>query len=190
MNSRRPDEPNDALHLLLGRLIHAYARLDHFIGLQLAWLGDYRGLVVAPLLKNKIGFAPRFQALQKLALETWCHSDPKVADEFNAWFEAVKHAQAQRNKLAHGRWGYMHSDSKEIEFVQLSWQIGSGGPKPAVKVVLSDFSRLVDDVERLSQDFMRLQKKFELRVRYTKEWEDANPVALKNWCAHQATLAV
>ncbi|CAN7330337.1 hypothetical protein LJR130_001759 [Variovorax sp. LjRoot130] len=174
---------------LLGRLIHAYARLDHFIGLQLNWLGEYRGQPVAKLLRKNVAFARRLKCLRQLAIETWGHSDPKVVDEFKAWFKEVERVQGQRNKYAHGRWGYMRINTDEIEFVELSWESDPAKMKPAVKVALEDFRRLVGEVERLTHGFVSLQKKFESRVRYKKEWEDANPVGFKAWAAYQAMLS-
>lgn len=183
------DSANDEMHRLLGRLIHAYARLDHFVGLQIAWLSDYRGRSVADLLVKGVNSAKRLRCLRQLALETWAHSDPEVAKEFAAWFKAVRYAQEQRNRLAHGRWGYMHSDAQEIEFVELSWETEATKLKPAVKVPMTDFRQLVADVESLQPKFLKLQETFESRTRYTKAWEEANPAGLANWAKHQAELA-
>lgn len=183
------DDGRDALHLLLGRLIHAYARLDHFIGLQLNWLGEYRSQPVTKLLRKNVAFDRRLKCLRQLAIETWGHTDPKVAEEFSAWFKEVTRVQGQRNKFAHGRWGYIPMNSDEIEFVELSWETDSAKAKPGGKIALEDFRRLVDEVERLSQNFMRLQKRFESSVRYKREWEDANPLGFKAWAEYQAALA-
>ncbi|WP_431113050.1 hypothetical protein [Variovorax paradoxus] len=177
------------MHRLLGRLIHAYARLDHFVGLQIAWLGDYRGQSVKDLLVRGVNFAQRLRSLQLLTLETWGHSDPRVAQEFAAWFRDVRRAQAQRNRLAHGRWGYMRSGAKEIEFVELGWETEATKLKPATKVLMTEFGQLVADVESLQPRFIELQKTFESRTRYTKAWEDANPAALKIWAQQQVELA-
>ena len=183
------DSANDEMHRLLGRLIHAHARLDHFIGLQIVWLGDYRGRSVADLLVKGVNFAKRLRCLRQLALETWAHSDPEVGKEFTAWFNAVRHAQAQRNRLAHGRWGCMRSDAQQIECVELAWETETAKSKPTIKVQMTDFRQLVDDVESLQPKFIQLQKAFESRVRYTKAWEDANPDLLAIWAKRQAELA-
>jgi len=183
------DSANDEMHRLLGRLIHAYARLDHFIGLQVAWLGDYRGRSVQDLLVKGVNFAKRLRCLQQLAFETWAHSDPEVAKQFASWFKAVRYAQAQRNRLAHGRWGYMRSDAQEIEFVELAWETTATKLKPAMKVQMTEFRQLVIDVEGLQPRFLQLQEIFESRTRYTKAWEDANPAPLAIWAKHQAELA-
>lgn len=189
MKQGEPDDARNAMHLLLGRLIHGYARLDHFIGLQLNWLGEYRGQPVETLLRKNVAFDRRLRALKLLAMETWGHSDPKVAGEFRAWFKEVERVQGQRNRFAHGRWGYPHMNAGEMEFVELSWETDSARAEPAARVVLKDFERLVDEVEQLAQGFMGLQKKFESRVRYKKEWEDANPLGFKVWSEHQTVLA-
>lgn len=183
------DFDRDALHLLLGRLIHAYARLDHFMGLQLKWLGEYRDRPVAELLRKNVAFDRRLKLLHALSIETWGHSDAKVADEFRAWFKAVERVQKQRNRFAHGRWGYVHRSTGEVEFVDLSWETDPDKMKPAAKVALIDFERLAAEVERLGGEFIALQEKHMPRTRYKKEWEDANPEGLENWERHQAMLA-
>ena len=178
-----------ALHLLLGRLIHAYARLDHFMGLQLKWLGEYRSRPVAKLLRKNIAFDRRLKLLCQLSIETWGHSDVNVAEQFRAWFREVERAQKQRNRFAHGRWGYVQRSTGEVEFVDLSWETDPNKMKPTVNVALVDFERLADEVERLSGEFMALQDKHIARARYKKEWEDAHPEGLEAWVKYQATLA-
>lgn len=182
------DFDRDALHLLLGRLIHAYARLDHFIGLQLKWLGEYRDRPTAKVLRKRTPFELRLRLLRELAIESWGHSDVKVADEFKVWFKEVERVQKQRNRFAHGRWGYVHKGTGEIEFVDLSWETDPVKMKPAVQVALTDFDRLARDVERLNGEFLALQQRHMPRVRYTKQWEDANPAGLAAWSEHQASI--
>ena len=179
----------DALHVLLGRLVHTYARLDHFMGLQLKWLGEYRGRSVAQLLRKNVAFDRRLKLLRDLSIETWGHSDARVADEFKAWFTEVERVQKLRNRFAHGRWGHVHTGTAEIEFVALSWEADPAKMKPQVKVALADFEQLADEVERLGGKFMALQDRHISRARYKKEWEDANPVGLEAWAKYQATLA-
>jgi hypothetical protein len=82
---RHADESaSDAMHRLLGRLVHAYARLDHYVGLQLKWLGDYRAQPVEQLLRKTVPFDMRLRRLKKLAIETWGHTDLAVANEFGS----------------------------------------------------------------------------------------------------------
>lgn len=183
------DFDRDALHLLLGRLIHAYARLDHFMGLQLKWLGEYRGRPVAKLLRKNVAFDRRLKLLHELSIETWGHSDAKIADEFKKWFKEVERVQKQRNRFAHGRWGYVHKGTGEIEFVALSWETDPDKMRPTVNVALIDFERLSGEVEQLGGAFVALQDKHMAHARYKKEWEDANPEGLKAWAKHQTTLA-
>ncbi|SEA67706.1 hypothetical protein [Variovorax sp. YR216] len=179
------DFDRDGLHLLLGTLIHAYARLDHFMGLQLKWLGEYRGRPVTNLLRKNVGFDRRLKLLRELSIETWAHSDAKIADEFRAWFKEVERVQKQRNRFAHGRWGYVHKESGEVGFVDLSWERDPDKMKPPVQVALREFKRLASEVECLSGQFMALQDKHMARARYKKEWEDANPEALATWAKLQ-----
>lgn len=182
------DFDRDALHVQLGRLIHAYARLDHFMGLQLKQLGEYRGRPVAEFLRKHVAFGRRLKVLQQLCLETWGHSDPRIADEFRAWFKEVERVQKHRNRFAHGRWGYVHRSTGEVEFVDLSWETDPAKMKPTVKVALLDFERLAIEVERLGGDLLALQDKHVSRARYKKEWENANPEGLVAGAEYQATL--
>ena len=48
-----PEETEKQVHYLLGRLVHAFARLDLCVGLQLKWLGPYRGVEVGKLLNPR-----------------------------------------------------------------------------------------------------------------------------------------
>jgi hypothetical protein len=176
------------MHRLLGRLVHAYARLDHFVGLQLRWLGDYRAQPVEQLLRKTVRFDTRLHRLKKLALETWGHTDPAVAEQFREWFAVVVRVQKQRNTLAHGRWGEIRTSADSIQFVELTFETDADKMKPEVTISLAELGRLASEVERLSASFIALQKRFETKVRYRKDWEDANPTGYANWVAYQATL--
>jgi hypothetical protein len=187
---RRVEESaSDAMHRLLGRLVHAYARLDHYVGLQLKWLGDYRAQPVEQLLRKTVPFDMRLRRLKKLAIETWGHTDLAVANEFREWFAAVERVQKQRNTFAHGRWGDPRTSADVVQFVELTFETDADKMKPELTISLAEFGQLVSEVEGLSASFMALQKKFETRVRYRKDWEDANTAGYANWVAYQGTLS-
>ncbi|WP_418120628.1 hypothetical protein [Variovorax sp. 350MFTsu5.1] len=187
---RRADESaSDAMHRLLGRLVHAYARLDHYVGLQLKWLGDYRAQPVEQLLRKTIPFDMRLRRLKRLAIETWGHTDQAVANEFREWFAAVERIQKQRNNFAHGRWGDPRTSADVVQFVELTFETDADETKPELTISLAEFGRLVSEVEGLSASFMALQKKFERRVRYRKDREDASPAGYANWVAYQGALS-
>jgi len=177
------------MHRLLGRLVHAYARLDHYVGLQLKWLGDYRAQPVEQLLRKTIPFDMRLRRLKRLAIETWGHTDQAVANEFREWFAAVERIQKQRNNFAHGRWGDPRTSADVVQFVELTFETDADETKPELTISLAEFGRLVSEVEGLSASFMALQKKFERRVRYRKDWEDASPAGYANWVAYQGALS-
>ncbi|SFQ40713.1 hypothetical protein SAMN03159339_0349 [Variovorax sp. 770b2] len=101
---------------------------------------------------------------------------------------AVERAQKQRNTFAHGRWGELRTGTDSIQFVELTFETDAAKVRPEVTVSLAELGSLVSEVERLSGSFMALQKKFETRARYRKDWEDSNPTAYANWVAYQATL--
>lgn len=102
-----PADTEDQLHRLLGRLVHAFARLDFCVGLQLKWLGPYRGMNVDRLLDARLPFKHRFDALEPLVLDMYAHTNRVAHDLYQTWFTRVERAKAVRNNYAHGRWGGM-----------------------------------------------------------------------------------
>lgn len=166
----------DELHLLLGRLIHAVGRLDHFIGLQLNWLGPYRGMPVADLLEVRRPFAHRLDALEPLVVETYGHSSSKAKRAFKSWFARAREAKAIRNDYAHGRWAIyerVSGESTVIEFMPLSWQLEPAKQPQPIRVSLSDFREEVETIRALTSEFMQIEQRFVQRVRPSAEWEAA-----------------
>ncbi|MDM0049808.1 hypothetical protein [Variovorax sp. J22R115] len=161
------------LHWLLGRLVHAHARLDLNIGLQLKWLGPYRGVEVEDLLSASEPFKKRVKKLRPLVFEMWGHSNPAAREAFEHWFERVERARALRNDYAHGRWGPVSIREPNLfAFVALSWEFDPDKIAPEVRITLDEFEAQIKEIELLGHDFMRLQKKFEAEGRWSKAWED------------------
>lgn len=167
--------PEDQLHLLLGRLVHAVARLDLVVGLQLKWLGPYRGQDVAELFETGQGsFRKRLNKLKSLSLETWGHADADARHAFSEWFARADAARGIRNDYAHGRWGRRSVRSDDFNFVALGWELDSDKQPPEVVVQLDALAREVEEIERLTQDFLDLQERFGTSARPSHEWESAH----------------
>lgn len=163
------------MHLLLGRLVHAYARFDFNMGLQLAWLGPYRGVAVQELLDKKISFSERFRKLKPLVLETFAHEDEEARHAFRNWFGRIARAKAMRNDYAHGRWGFGRNadlDDPEFEFVALSWEMDAAKQPPAVRLRLSAFAHEVALVESLFNEYWELERRYRSSARPSRAWED------------------
>ena len=164
----------DRLHLLLGRLVHAFGRLDFCIGLQLKWLGPYRGIKVDHLLDAKLPFKHRLDALKPLVLEMYAHTDQAAYDLYQTWFERVENAKAIRNDYAHGRWGGFTPVREGFEFVALTWEMDPMKQTPAVHMTFNDLERNVAEVERLFGEYTSFETEFRMQGRQSKEWEEAN----------------
>lgn len=167
--------PEDRLHLLLGRLVHAVARLDFSVGLQLRWLGPYRGHDVADLLSTGQGsFHQRLRKLRSLAAETWAQADAEALKSFSDWFVRAEAARGIRNDYAHGRWGRRSFRSDDFNFIALSWEMDPDKQPPEVVVHLDELAREVAEIESLAHEFFELQKQFEGSARPSIEWEIAH----------------
>lgn len=167
--------PEDRLHLLLGRLVHAVARLDFCVGLQLQWLGPYRGHDLADLFSTGQGsFQKRLHKLKVLTMEIWAHADAQALAAFSDWFVRAEAARGIRNDYAHGRWGRQSFRNEDFLFIALSWEMDADRQAPAVVVKLEQFSLDVAEIELLAHEFMALQKRFENAARPSVDWEAAH----------------
>ncbi|MDM0050923.1 hypothetical protein QTI04_18105 [Variovorax sp. J22R115] len=141
--------------------------------MQLKWLGPYRGVEVEDLLSASEPFRKRVRKLRPLVFETWGHSKLAAREAFEKWFERVERARALRNDYAHGRWGRVSMREPDLfAFVGLSWEFDPDKIAPEVRITLGELEAQVKEIEALSRDFLRLQKKFEAEGRWSKAWED------------------
>lgn len=164
---------DDRLHWLLGRLVHAFGRLDLTIGLQLRWPGLYRGVDVAGLLTAETKFKTRAKKLRSLVGEMWGHSNEAAREAFDQWFERVERVRALRNNYAHGRWGNASAkDLNYYQFVALSWEFDAERQPPAEYLSLDELEVQVKEVETLFNDFKKLTRKYETEGRWSKAYED------------------
>lgn len=173
----------DQLHLLLGRLVHAFARFDFNIGLQLKWIGPYRGVEIDDLLTARVPFTHRFDALKSLLLEIYAREDRQAHAAFAKWFDRAEEARALRNDYAHGRWGFLSPDQLEpyeVEFVGLGWEMDPAKQAPAVRMRLDELDAEVQLIESLFAEFRSLAQTFSDRARPPKQWEDGRRKASKS----------
>lgn len=150
----------DQLHLYLGRLIHATARLDFVVGLQLRWLAP-RGVEIAGLLRPHHGsLYARLHKLKELTLTTCDHAGPEASQAFHDWFSRAEAARGIRNDYAHGRWGRRSVKTTDFDFMPLSWETDPARQLPAIVVALDALASQVAEVERLGHEFVALQERF------------------------------
>ncbi len=157
------ERTQDEVHRLLGRLIHAYARLDLNMGLQLKWLGPYRGVPIDHLLDKRVPLAHRFCALRPLVLEVYATDGVDASRSFSQWFDRADEAKALRNDYAHGRWLFDTADEcadPHFDFVALSWEMDPAKQDPPLRLSLTQFRRQVEEMELLSGEFFKLESKF------------------------------
>ena len=161
--------------MLLGRLVHAVARLDLNVGLQLKWLGPYRGHNVSDLFSTGQGsFRHRLRKVKSLTIETWAHSDAEAQKAFSDWFVRAEAARGIRNDYAHGRWGRRSFRNEDFNFVALTWEMDADKQAPEVVIHLDELAQEVAEIERLAHEFVELQKRFENSALPSVEWETAN----------------
>lgn len=74
----------DAFHLLLGRMVHAIARLDFHVGLQLRYWGSDKDTKIQSLLKPRTAkLNERLEALECLMHAAWVNSATGGQREFS-----------------------------------------------------------------------------------------------------------
>jgi hypothetical protein len=173
---RDADKPSlrNEVHLLLGQLVHAYARFDFNMGLQLAWLGPYRGVAVQDLLDGKIPFGQRLKALRRLVLEVFASENEHAHVAFKRLFQRIERAQAMRNDYVHGRWGFpvrAEWPDPEFEFVPLSWEMDPLKQAPPLRLRLSKLAREVAAIELLFDEYRDLERMFMSTARPPLTWE-------------------
>lgn len=155
-------DPVDELHLLLGKLVHAFARFDFNVGLQLKWLGPYCGVEVGALLSARTPFARRFNELEPLVISVFGRA-PGARGAFQDWFDRVKAAKAVRNDFAHGRWSpwpLRDAPVPTFEFVALHWEMDPEVQPPAARVSLQELREAVAAIESLFREYARLEKHY------------------------------
>lgn len=156
-------EITDRFHLELGRLVHAYSLLDFNVGIALGWLGPHNGVDVSTLLIGRVPLANRLEALKPLVLKMYRAAGNDALAEFEAWFAKVCELKAIRNDYVHARWGlpsHSESDDPVLRMLPMNWNFTPGSRDESVAVTLSALGEQRATIERLSEEFGELQKKY------------------------------
>lgn len=166
------DAFEDEFHRQLGRLVHAHARFDFNVGLQLNWLGQYYKVEVSDLLDpRKAQLGLRLKKLRKLVLDMFDPAGEAVIADFKAWFKMADESRAIRNDYVHGRWGvpgkYIYKNGDRLmdaepllTFVPLHWNMGPECSDDSISMTMEEFASQVDAVERLFGDYFQLTEQY------------------------------
>ncbi|MDL5031266.1 hypothetical protein QRD43_05035 [Pelomonas sp. APW6] len=172
----KPDEIEDEMHRLLGRLIHGIARFDFIVGLQLRWIGVRLGVDTTKSLNvQKYRLADRLKCLQLHIEPLLSKQSPNALCEFQAWFDRAERARALRNDYAHGRWaapgkyvespqGPEHPRVPLLAFIPLDWDMSSGRPDTSRYMSLDELAEQVSDAADLFRSFKALSDKYLERI--------------------------
>lgn len=160
-------------HYLLGRLVHAHARFDFNVGLQLNWMGPMYGVEVIELLNpHKAKFKARLAMFKRLVLDVYQPAGAAFVTEFRSWFDRAERCRVLRNDYAHGRWGvpgrFNHKEGGSmidaeplLVFISLDWNMEPDREDCSLALTLQEFKEQVEEAEAVFADYSRLAKRFE-----------------------------
>jgi len=166
------DDFDSAFHLLLGRLVHAIARLDFIVGLQLRYWAHKDDTSIHKLLKpGTPRLHERLKTLEELVSAAWSVPHYEGQKEIREWFRLAHQARGLRNEYAHGRWGVpgKHSftesgrlsDAKPLlVFVPLDWNMLDSCSDNNIELTLEEFATQVEEAENLATRFWNLISKY------------------------------
>lgn len=164
-------------HFLLGRLVHAHARFDFNVGLQLHWMGPMYGVDVSELLHPyKATFKARLDLFKRLVLDVYQPAGVAFVTEFRAWFDRAEKCRVLRNDYAHGRWGVPGKfNFKEggrlldaeplLVFVPLDWNMEPDREDLSIVLPMEEFKEQVEEAESVFADYSKLAKRFQASAR-------------------------
>ena len=160
----------DQFNVHLGRLVHATARFDHFIGLQLNWLGLYLAVDVSKYLEpTKVTLATRLERLQLLVKDAFQAAGPAAMAELDGWFASAASARALRNNYVHGRWGLPGKLAESpdggprvplLAFIKLDWDMTPNQPDKSEYLTIDEFRKQVEDAVAVYNAFFALSEKY------------------------------
>ncbi|WP_157128563.1 hypothetical protein [Cupriavidus sp. USMAA2-4] len=163
---------DSAFHLLLGRLVHAIARLDFNVGLQLGYWAHKDDASIWKLLKPGTSrLHERLTALEELVSAAWFASHDEGQKEFRHWFARAHKARGLRNEYAHGRWGvpgkHLFTESGRLSdatpllvFVPLDWDMSPNREDKSIELTLDEFAAQVEEAEQLSVHFLNIERRY------------------------------
>lgn len=163
---------DSAFHLLLGRLVHAIARLDFNVGLQLRyWAHEEDSRIPALLKPGTPKLHDRLKILEELVAAAWSATHDEGQKELSGWFERAHKARGFRNEYAHGRWGvpgkYSFTESGRLcdatpllVFVPLDWDMSENRKDNTIELTLDEFAAQAEEAEQLSGQFWDVVTKY------------------------------
>ena len=163
-----PTELDNEFHRLLGQLVHAHARFDFSVGLQLSWLGPHCAVDIAKHLDpRRTSFIQRLHRLRKVVLIAFAPGGNNVLNEFKAWFKRAESATALRNSYAHGRWAvpgsYRFTETTTMAdatpllcFVPVGWDMSPDRVDTTIKLTIDEFAEQVRDVQAIFGDYFAM----------------------------------
>jgi hypothetical protein len=169
--NQKDDYFADEFHRYLGRLVHAFARFDYNIGLQLNYYGKRYQLDLSEILDPKAKpLGARLKILKRLILDLYSPAGEAVLTEFKLWFESAEHSRAIRNDYVHGLWGvpgdYRYDKGDRfmdatplLTFVALHWNLGPH-PDESISLTMEEFASQVESAERLLVEYFQLTEKY------------------------------
>ena len=158
---------------MLGRLVHAHARFDFNVGLQLNWMGPMYGVEVTDVLNPyKATFKERLNFFKRLVLEVYQPAGAAFVTEFRSWFDRAEKCRVLRNDYAHGRWGVPGKfNYKEggrlmdaeplLVFIPLNWNMAPDREDLSITLTMQEFEQQVEEAEAVFNDYFKLTKRFE-----------------------------
>jgi hypothetical protein len=164
-------------HCLLGRLVHAHAKFDFNVGLQLSWMGPMYGVEVNELINpHKAKFKARLDLFKRLVLDVYQPAGSAFVAEFRSWFDRAERCRVLRNDYAHGRWGVpgkfkfkeggcMIDAQPLLVFVPLDWNMEPDREDRSIALTMQEFNGQVDEAETVFADYSKLVKRFEESAR-------------------------
>jgi len=166
--SQPPTSFENEFHTLLGRLVHAHARFDFNVGLQLSWLGPHCAVDIAKYLEpRRVQFIKRLHRLRKIVLIAFAPGGDDVLAKFKTWFKRAESANALRNSYAHGRWGVpgkhrftetgtLIDATPLLCFVPLGWDMSPDRVDQTIELTLDEFAKQVADAEEIFEDYFTM----------------------------------
>ena len=90
---------------VLGYMVFEYSRLDMELGLFLAWSDEGRKLDELSETLNDANFHHRLERLASMAKSKYAGTP--AAGEYTKWLADAHAMRSLRNRLFHGRWGFV-----------------------------------------------------------------------------------
>lgn len=103
--------------ITLGYMLFEYSRLDMELGLFLVWSNGGQNLDRLTKKLNNSSFNMRLHLLEKLVNEKYIHTP--AAEIYKAWLFDAHAVRSLRNKLFHGRWGFISQQQQVANVVGL-----------------------------------------------------------------------